>query len=175
MDPKDPRDPKDSKDESGWPHDESERGGGGGMSETLKKLFTAGVSAAFMTEESIRSFVSEMKLPKETLNVLLQGASKSKEELMNRVTREVIGILSKIDFVKEASRFAEEHKFRITAEVEVIRKDHGKSQEAKNSSGETGKSEVARESGSQTAPSDSSETSVQIRFEDSKPNTTSKS
>lgn len=97
---------------------------GPSLGETVKKLVTAGVSAAFMTEESIRGFVSELKLPKETLNLLLQGAAKSKEELMNRVSREVIGIISKIDFVKEASRFVEEHKFKITAEIEVIKKDH---------------------------------------------------
>lgn len=103
--------------------DEGSSRGDSAVSETLKKLFTAGVSAAFMTEESIRSFVSEMKLPKETLNLLLAGAAKSKEELMKRVTSEVIGIISKIDFVKEASRFAEEHKFRITAEIEITRKD----------------------------------------------------
>lgn len=102
--------------------DDIERGGIS-VGETLKKLLTAGVSAAFMTEESIRTFVSELRLPKETLNLLLQGASKSKEELMSRVSREVINIISKIDFVKEASRFAEEHKFRISAEIEVIKKD----------------------------------------------------
>lgn len=93
------------------------------VTETIKKLVTAGVSAAFMTEESIRSFVSELKLPKETLNLLLLGASKSKEELMNRVSREIIGIINKIDFVREASRFVEEHKFRVVAEIEVIRKE----------------------------------------------------
>jgi len=98
-------------------------GAGPSVGDTIKKLVTAGVSAAFMTEESIRAFVSEVKLPKETLNVLLQGASKSKDELMNRVSREVIGIISKIDFVKEASRFVEEHKFKISAEIEVLKKD----------------------------------------------------
>jgi hypothetical protein len=98
------------------------QGGGVSVGETIKKLVTAGVSAAFMTEESVRSFVSELKLPKETLNLLLQGANKSKEELMNRVSREVIGMISKIDLVKEASRFVEEHKFKISAEVEVVRK-----------------------------------------------------
>jgi hypothetical protein len=75
-----------------------------------------------MTEESIRRIVTDMHLPKETINLLLQGASRSKEELMNRVSREVITIISKIDFVKEASRFVEEHKFRVTAEIEVLPK-----------------------------------------------------
>ena len=109
---------RDSK--SGRGEDESS---GASVTDTIKKLVTAGVSAAFMTEESIRSFVSELKLPKETLNILLHGAAKSKEELMNRVSREVIGIINKIDFVKEASRFVEEHKFRVSAEIEVIRKE----------------------------------------------------
>lgn len=105
-------------------HDDDDgESGSPSLTETIKKIVTAGVSAAFMTEESIRSFVSEVKLPKETLNLLLQGAAKSKEELMNRVSREIIGIISKIDFVKEASRFVEEHKFRVSAEIEVIRKD----------------------------------------------------
>jgi hypothetical protein len=93
------------------------------MGETLKKIFATGVSAAFMTEESIRKLVGDLHLPKESLNLLLQGAARSKEELMNRVSREVISIISKIDFVKEASRFMEEHKFRIVAEVEVLPKN----------------------------------------------------
>jgi polyhydroxyalkanoate synthesis regulator phasin len=96
------------------------------MGDTLKKILATGVSAAFMTEESIRKIVSDLHLPKETLNLLLQGAARSKEELMNRVSREVISIISKIDFVKEASRFVEEHKFRIVAEVEVISKSAAK-------------------------------------------------
>jgi hypothetical protein len=96
------------------------------VGDTIKKLVTAGISAAFMTEESVRGFVSEMKLPKESLNLILHGAAKSKEELMNRIGREIVGIISKIDFVKEASRFVEEHKFRVTAEIDVVRKDHAK-------------------------------------------------
>lgn len=97
-------------------------GGGSKMSDTIKKLLATGVSAAFMTEESIRRLVTDMHLPKETINLLLAGASRSKEELMNKVSREVITIISKIDFVKEASRFVEEHKFRVTAEIEVLPK-----------------------------------------------------
>lgn len=93
------------------------------MSDAIKKLVSTGISAAFMTEEAIRTRVSDMKLPKETLHLLLAGASKSKEELMGRVSNEVIRIINKIDFVKEASRFVEDHKFKITAEVEVMKKD----------------------------------------------------
>jgi hypothetical protein len=95
----------------------------GGLGDALKKLVSAGIGAAFMTEESIRSYLNEVRLPKEVLNMIVQGAGKSKEELLNRVGNEVVKIISKIDFVSEASRFVEEHKFRVSAEVEVIKKE----------------------------------------------------
>jgi hypothetical protein len=96
------------------------------IGEAAKKIFTAGVTAAFMTEESIRGYLSEVKLPKELIGMILQGASKSKDELTARVGREVVSMIQKIDFVKEASRFAETHKFKITAEIEVMKKDEPK-------------------------------------------------
>lgn len=131
----DNRDDKNERKAADWADERagerSEEGASRLVGDALKKILTAGVSAAFMTEESIRSFLGGVNIPKETLNVLLSGASKSKEELMNRVGKEIIGIVSKIDFVKEASRFVEEHKFRVNAEIEVIRKD-------KNASEKTG-------------------------------------
>lgn len=93
------------------------------LGDTVKKVFTAGVSAAFMTEESLRAYVSELKLPKEALNMLIQGAHKSKDEITQRVTKEILGIIQKIDFVKEASKFAETHKFKITAEIDIVKKE----------------------------------------------------
>ncbi|MGZ3772124.1 MAG: hypothetical protein ACXVCY_08425 [Pseudobdellovibrionaceae bacterium] len=93
------------------------------LGDTVKKVFTAGVSAAFMTEESLRNYVSELKLPKEAMNLLIQGAQKSKDEITQRVTKEILGIIQKIDFVKEASKFAETHKFKITAEIDIVKKE----------------------------------------------------
>src|SRR5690606_121348 len=97
--------------------------------ETLKKLVSAGLGAAFMTEEHIRAYLGEVKLPKDVLTMVLQGANKSKEDLLNRIGTETMRLISKIDFVKEASRFVEEHKFKVTAEIEVLKKDKPKSKE----------------------------------------------
>ncbi len=94
------------------------------LGEGLRKLFAVGIGAAFLTEESIRNYIQDLKLPKEMLGTLLQGAQKSKEQLMNRVGNEVIAIIQKIDFVKEASRFVETHKFKVSAEIEVVKKDN---------------------------------------------------
>lgn len=93
--------------------------------EVLRKVMSVGLGAAFMTEESVRSALGGINLPKEVLNGILQGANRSKEEFLNKVGNETIKLLSKIDFVKEASRFVEEHKFRINAEIEVVRKTNG--------------------------------------------------
>ena len=102
--------------------DKKDEKSGAGLGDTVKKLFTAGVSAAFMTEESVRQYLAELKLPKEILNLVIQSANKSKEEITQRVTKEAVGILQKVDFVKEFSRFAETHKFRITMDVEIMKR-----------------------------------------------------
>lgn len=94
------------------------------ITDLVRKLIGAGFGAAFMTEEHIRNYINDMKLPKEAVNFLLQGAAKSKEELVHRVGTEVIKIINRIDFVKEASRFVEEHKFKVSAEIEVIKKNN---------------------------------------------------
>jgi hypothetical protein len=93
--------------------------------ELIKKVVSAGLGAAFMTEESIRSYLGDVKLPREVLSSILAGANKSKEDLLNKVGNETIRLIQKIDFVKEASRFVEEHKFKITAEVDVVKKTKG--------------------------------------------------
>ncbi|MGE0763325.1 MAG: hypothetical protein AB7N80_08605 [Bdellovibrionales bacterium] len=112
---------------------ESEDASGLKIGDTLKKVITAGIGAAFMTEESIRNYLSDLKLPKEAMNLVLQSAAKSKEELMNKVGNEIIKVVNKIDFVKEASRFVEEHKFKIKAEVEVVKRDSTKGDSSSDS------------------------------------------
>lgn len=94
----------------------------GFLTDTLKKVFAASVGSAFMNEESLKSYLSEMKLPKEILSLILQGAQRTKDEVTGRVTNELLGLVRKIDLVKEFSRFAETHKFKINAEIEIIKK-----------------------------------------------------
>lgn len=94
-----------------------------GFQDIVKKVITTGIGAAFMTEESIRHVLGEVKLPKEVLSSLLHGAQKSKDDLMARVGDEILKMVKKIDFVQEASKFVENHKFRISAEIEVLKKN----------------------------------------------------
>lgn len=108
------------------PFDEEElKKSGLSITDVAKKVFAVGIGAAFLTEESIRHALGGIKLPKDILNTLIQNASKTRENISNQVANEIIKVVSKIDFVKEASRFVEEHKFKITAEVEVTKKKNG--------------------------------------------------
>ena len=95
-----------------------------GMSDMIKKIVTTSIGAAFLTEEHIRGVVGKnLALPGEAITSLIDGANKSKKEITNKVTTELINIINQIDFVKEASRFVEEHKFKVSAEIEVLKKE----------------------------------------------------
>jgi hypothetical protein len=84
-----------------------------------------------MTEESIRSYLQELKLPKEILNILIQSANKSKDELTQRVSKEISQIFNKIDWVSEMAKFAESHKFKISAEIDIVKKENKTSETEK--------------------------------------------
>lgn len=109
-----------SKDDEKPEFDEKQSGP---ILEAMKKLFSVGLGAAFMTEESIRSYLGDLKLPKEIMTFILQSASKGKEELIKRVGNEIGTLISHIDVVKEVGKFAENHKFKVSAEIEVVAKD----------------------------------------------------
>lgn len=81
-----------------------------------------GVAAGLLGDAVKKVFNQDLKLPKEALNVLLQTAGKGKDEITNRVSNEIIKIVSKIDWVKEFARFAETHKFKVSAEIEILKK-----------------------------------------------------
>ena len=115
---------KNDENESG---EEYEEKNGGPILDAVKKLFSVGLGAAFMTEESIRNYLGDLKLPKDAIQFILQSGIKGKEELVQRVGKEIGTLISHIDIVKEASKFAESHKFKITAEIEVIPKEGAKS------------------------------------------------
>lgn len=115
-------DKNDENEKSEWSFEDHDEDQKSGLTEMVKKVLAIGIGAAFLTEESIRNTVKDFKLPKEIITGLLQGAAKSKDEITSRVSNEVIKIIQKIDFVKEASRFVENHKFKISAEIDIQKK-----------------------------------------------------
>jgi hypothetical protein len=78
------------------------------LTETLKKILSAG---------------SPSEISKELLGTVVGQVLKTKDDITLKATNEMIALIQKIDFVKEFSKFAETHKFKISAEIEVIKKN----------------------------------------------------
>ncbi len=79
------------------------------FSDALKKIISAG---------------SPTEISKELIGTVLGQALKAKDEVSLKVTNEMIALVRKIDFVKEISKFAENHKFKVTAEIEITKKNN---------------------------------------------------
>ncbi len=78
------------------------------LGDTLKKIISSG---------------SPSEISKEILGTVVGQALKAKDDVTLKVTNEMIALVRKIDFVKEFSKFAENHKFKVTAEIEIMKKD----------------------------------------------------
>lgn len=78
------------------------------FSDTIKKIISAG---------------SPADISKEFIGTVLGQVLKAKDEVSSKVTNEMISLIQKIDFIKEFSKFAENHKFKVTAEIEIMKKD----------------------------------------------------
>jgi hypothetical protein len=102
-----------------------------GLGEGLKKILTTGISAVLMSEEGVRQYVQELKLPKDALGTLIKGVAKSKEEIVTRVGTEFSKLVEKIDLVEEMTKFLRENKIKISAEIEFSKKDKTKPEKNK--------------------------------------------
>lgn len=84
----------------------------------VKKVLTAGVGAAFLTEESLRSLVSELKLPKELIANLLSTANATKSEFFARLSQELSDrVGSKIDPSKLLQELLEKNEIELNVKV----------------------------------------------------------
>jgi hypothetical protein len=74
----------------------------------LKKAITVGLGAAFLTEESIRSIVGELKLPKELVTNLLSQAKETRSEFIGKFSQELLerfqSKISPVELVNEVLR-----------------------------------------------------------------------
>lgn len=93
------------------------------ITDAIKKIFTAGVSGALLSEDLLKTYLSDLKLPKDLLQIIIQGAQKSKEDLTAKVSRELIQVLNKVDWVEASSKFLETHKVSLKMEIEFSKKN----------------------------------------------------
>lgn len=95
----------------------------------LKKVLTTGVTAAFMTEESIRAVLKDVPLPKDIVGGLVENAKSTKTEFVSGVKNELKSYLDKIDLSREIDKILEKYDFEVKATISLKRKKKSKGEE----------------------------------------------
>ncbi len=80
------------------------------------------LTAAFMTEDSIRGLVKELKLPKELVTLAMDSVLKRKDDLYGKVAQEMTNLLNKVDLKGELMKLLDEHDVHIQAKLSFTRK-----------------------------------------------------
>lgn len=101
----------------------------GKLGDLLKKVLTTGVTAAFMTEEGVRTVLKDLPLPKDMVGSLVENAKNTKTEFVASVKNELRTYLNKIDISKEIDKIAEKYDFEIKATISLKKKKKAKGQE----------------------------------------------
>ncbi len=91
----------------------------GSVTETLKRAMAAGLGAVFVKEEGLRSYVKDIKLPKEMMSYLLSQAERSKGELVRIVEEELRRLFASDSFRRELVTMLSELTFEVHAEVKL--------------------------------------------------------
>jgi hypothetical protein len=87
------------------------------FTEIMRELALSGLATYFMTEDAIRSYLKEMKLPKELVSLVLEGVTKKKDDFYGLLVKEFGRVLSKVDISREVGKFMEHHRVVVEAKV----------------------------------------------------------
>lgn len=94
-----------------------------GVMSWAKKLMTVGVGTFFLTEEALRSLVTEFKFPKEIMGTVLDGAKSVRKEFMQNVVQEMMGKVSeKMDPAAILAEFLKKNEVTFEVKVKVKEK-----------------------------------------------------
>lgn len=102
----------------------------GKLGDLFKKVLTTGVTAAFMTEESVRTLLKDVPLPKDIVGGLLENAKNTKTEFVSSVKNELKSYLEKIDLSKEMDKIFDKYDFEIKATVSLKKKPEAQNLES---------------------------------------------
>jgi hypothetical protein len=88
--------------------------------EMMKKVLTVGVGTIFLTEESLRGLIGELKVPKELLGGILDSAHKTKDEFLRNLSKDVLAkVTEKMDPKMNLMTFVEEFLSRNEVDFHV--------------------------------------------------------
>lgn len=84
----------------------------------IKKVVGVGVGAIFLTEESLRGLVSELKIPKEILGSILESATKTRTEFLSKLSSDVLDrVMARVDAQALMSEFLSKHTMNLEVKI----------------------------------------------------------
>ena len=96
------------------------------LSEVIKKVVSIGVGAAFMTEDTVKSLLGDLPLPKDIVNGLVSNAKVAKEDFTNSVRDELGQYLNKVDPKKLIEDVVDDYDIEVTAKFSFKKKQPSK-------------------------------------------------
>jgi hypothetical protein len=97
----------------------------GVLPEVVKRLVDAGYEKLSEGPENVRQFVSELRLPKDALQLLLSQVDETKNGIYRAVAKEVRDFLDHTNFSEELANVLTKLSFEIKTEVRFIPNDRG--------------------------------------------------
>ncbi len=107
--------------------DSHERGGFTAkvLGDMARKALMTGIGAVFMSEESLRGHLSEMKLPKEAMGYVVNQADKTKNEIIDVVGREARAFFARLEVDKVVGKMLVGTTIEINTKIRIMPKDGG--------------------------------------------------
>ena len=111
------------------PPDDREGGFGSRSSKMLgdlaRRALMTGIGAVFMSEETLKSSLTDMKLPKEAMGYVVAQADRTKKEIVAAIARETREFLSKLEVDKMLAKALVGNTIEISTRIRVVPKDGG--------------------------------------------------
>ena len=95
------------------------------LGDLAKRALTTGIGAVFMSEETLRHQLSDMKLPKEAMGYVVSQADKTKRELIEVIARETRAFFSRLEVEDMIGRALTGTTIEITTRVRILPKEGG--------------------------------------------------
>jgi signal transduction histidine kinase len=97
----------------------------GVIPDLFRRALISGIGTVFMTEDTIRKSLSDMKMPKEAVGYVVAQADKTKRELIATLSRELRNFLNSLELSELLHDSLQDTTFEIHTTIRVKRDDDG--------------------------------------------------
>lgn len=88
--------------------------------EIVRRAFLTGLGAVFLTEDSVRRAVTDLSLPKDAVDAVIDRLGHSKDQVVETLGRELRAFLDRVDVGAEVQKLLTSLTFEIKTEVRFV-------------------------------------------------------